>query len=464
MKQKTICWFRQDLRLADNPALFEAAQQGDVLAIYILDEEEAGAFKMGAASRWYLHHSLESLNKSLNNKLHFYCGDALTIILNLVEKQGFNAVYWNRCYEPWQIKRDGQIKASIHAHNVLCKSFKASLLWEPWEILKTDGTAYKVFTPFYRYACLKAPRPRPSLPKPKNINFIQDKTDARSLASLALLSKINWHHTMHEYWQIGEAAAHKKLNQFLSKNLSEYKYARDFPEKNYTSQVSPCLHFGELSSNQIWYQTPSEGSDFLRQLVWREFSYYLLYHFPTLPCENFQNKFNQFPWHHNAKHLKAWQQGQTGYPIIDAGMRELWQTGYMHNRVRMIVASFLVKNLLIHWHAGEAWFWDCLVDADLANNSASWQWVAGSGVDAAPYFRIFNPITQGEKFDKQGHYTRYFVPELKNLPDKYLFKPWLAPDSVLKAAGIKLGQDYPKPIVDLAFSRQRALTAYFSIK
>jgi deoxyribodipyrimidine photo-lyase len=278
---------------------------------------------------------------------------------------------------------------------------------------------------------------------------------------------------MEEIWEIGEQAASKKLEFFLHEGLVDYKEERNFPGKQKNSRLSPHLHFGEISPHQVWYAAEKKGrltapskdvEHFLSEMVWREFSYYLLYHFPTLPRKNFQAKFDHFPWLNNLGLLKAWQTGQTGYPIVDAGMRQLWQTGYMHNRVRMIVASFLVKNLLLHWHHGEDWFWDCLVDADLANNSASWQWVAGSGVDAAPYFRIFNPVTQGEKFDETGEYTRKFVPELGKLPNKFLFKPWEASESILKMAEVNLGKTYPKPIIELKKSREIALVAYHSIK
>lgn len=458
--QKTLLWFRQDLRLADNPALYEAVQNGSIMPIYILDDKGAGEFKMGEASRWYLHHSLTALNKSLDGKLNFYHGNTRDVICKLIKKHAINAVYWNRCYEPWRIKTDAMLKTFLKSQHIICKSFNGSLLWEPWEILKGDGTPYRVFTPFYRNGCLQKASPRRLLPQPKKMHLLKDDAHSVPLNALALLPSIPWYTQMESYWDAGEGSAHKKLNNFLKANLSHYKNDRDFPAQNSTSHLSPCLHFGELSPHQIWFSTPHEGVDFLRQLVWREFSYYLIYHFPSLPRENFQKKFDQFPWRNNASHLKAWQLGQTGYPIIDAGMRELWQTGYMHNRVRMIVGSFLVKNLLLHWHYGEDWFWDCLVDADLANNSASWQWVAGSGVDAAPYFRIFNPITQGEKFDKEGEYTRRFVPQLRDLPNRYLFKPWLAPEAVLRQAGVRLGETYPMPIIDLKVSRIRALEAF----
>ena len=274
---------------------------------------------------------------------------------------------------------------------------------------------------------------------------------------------------MEPHWHIGEDHAQDRLQEFVDHGLKDYKEGRNFPAQQNVSRLSPHLHFGEISPNQAWYAAKQKGKGqnmdhFLSELGWREFSYSLLYHFPKLPRKNLQAKFDKFPWRNDKRLLRRWQQGQTGYPIVDAGMRELWQTGYMHNRVRMIVGSFLVKNLLLHWHHGERWFWDCLVDADLANNSASWQWIAGCGADAAPYFRIFNPVTQGQKFDAAGEYTRHFVPELKDLPDKFLFNPWQAPPGVLNEAGVTLGKTYPEPVVDLKLSRERALQAFASLK
>jgi deoxyribodipyrimidine photo-lyase len=457
-KKITIFWFRQDLRIADNPGLYAAAAQGKVLPIYILDDEAAGEFKLGGASRWWLHHSLQKLNQDLKNKLNLYTGNSKKILLKIIKENNIDSVYWNRCYEPWRIKQDTEIKLQLKNMGIECKSFNAALLFEPWQVLKADGTPYKVYTPYYKNGCLRAIAPRAPLSKPKKLDLIKIND-----THFNLLPKINWYESLASSWEIGEKAAHKKLNYFLEHYLLGYKKNRDYPAKPNTSRLSPHLHFGEISPHQIWHHMNHYDDDaqfFLRELIWREFSYYLLYHFPDLPRKNFQAKFDAFPWRNNKKHLSAWQQGQTGYPIIDAGMRELWQTGYMHNRVRMIVASFLVKNLQIHWHQGEAWFWDCLVDADLASNSASWQWVAGCGADAAPYFRIFNPVVQGEKFDKEGEYTRRFVPELADLPNKYLFKPWLAPVSVLNTAGIILGKTYPYPIVDLKQTREDALLAY----
>lgn len=463
----TIFWFRQDLRIADNPGLFESAQNSAVMPIYILDTDDS--FKMGSASQWWLHHSLSSLNENLGYNLNVYIGNPRHILFNIIKNNSINTVCWNRCYEPWRIANDLLIKSELKNLNIECKSFNGSLLWEPWEVLKQDKTPYKVFTPFYTRGCLQATLPRSPLPKPEKLELLRDPFNFETIENLGLLPKIDWYKEMKRCWDIGEDSAQLKLTKFLDDGLKDYKENRNYPFKKNVSRLSPHLHFGEISPNQVWYAVQSQGlcqswtkdsECFLSELGWREFSYYLLYHFPDLPNKNFQKKFDNFPWVDSSSFLKAWQRGQTGYPIVDAGMRELWQTGYMHNRVRMIVASFLVKNLLQHWHYGHDWFWDCLVDADLANNSASWQWVAGSGADAAPYFRIFNPVTQGEKFDPDGEYTRYFVPELKKLPNKYLFKPWLAPENVLRSAGIVLGETYPRPIVDLTISRTKALEAY----
>jgi deoxyribodipyrimidine photo-lyase len=463
-----IHWFRQDLRLADNPALSAAAAAGQVLPIYIFEQSTAPHAAMGAASRCWLHHTLHALQQTLEGKLAIFAGDPLTILRAIIQHTQASAVYWNRCYEPWRIARDKQIKQALLADGVQVHSDKCSLLWEPWEVLKADGTPYKVFTPFYRKGCLRAHAPRTPLPAPANLIIHQQQhlPAQCSLEELALLPKLPWGQSMMAHWQVGEVAAQQRLQQFLQQGLSGYKNGRNFPSQSHVSRLSPHLHWGEISPNQVWYaakQTAAPEEDiahFQSELAWREFSYSLLYHFPNLPEKNLQTKFEAFPWHEDAQALSRWQQGQTGYPIVDAGMRELWLTGYMHNRVRMIVGSFLVKNLLLPWQQGAAWFWDCLVDADLANNSASWQWVAGSGADAAPYFRIFNPILQGQKFDAQGDYTRHYVPELAKLPDKYLFSPWEAPDKVLAQAGVVLGETYPQPMVDVKVSRERALAAY----
>ena len=464
-----LFWFRQDLRLSDNPGLFEAAKKGRITPIYILDDESPGRFKMGSASRWWLHHSLADLNKSLQGKLNIYVGSSREIILKISQENPIDEVYWNRGYTPWEIKNEEDIEAPLKALKIECQSFKASLLWEPGEILKKDKSFYKVYTPFYRKGCLQASPPRTPLPPPERLSLVKDGKNTTRLSDLNLLSVKKEDQSLGSFWEVGEKAAHQKLEDFLEQGLRGYKEGRNYPSQSHTSRLSPHLHFGEISPNQVWYGAQIHGlnggldgdtDSFLSELGWREFSSYLLYHFPELPHQNFQEKFDGFPWEKNRALLEAWQKGQTGYPLVDAGMRELWQTGYMHNRLRMIVGSFLVKNLLLDWRHGEAWFWGRLVDADLANNSASWQWIAGSGADAAPYFRIFNPILQGEKFDPQGDYTRRFVPELSQLPNQYLFKPWKAPPDVLKAAGVVLGETYPNPIVTLERSRGRALEAY----
>jgi deoxyribodipyrimidine photo-lyase len=464
-----ICWFRQDLRLSDNPALTLAAQYDGVLPVYILDDTNPNEHAMGRASRWWLHHSLHALNRSLDGSLSIYQGNPIDIITDLIVRFNVQSIYWNRCYEPWQMNRDITIKKILQNQGVKVSSTNGSLLWEPWTITKSDGDPYKVFTPFYQRGCLQAQMPREPLPIPNNIKYYKDNDRSLKVEDLDLLPQIRWDKKLGAYWCIGEAGAHQRLDQFINEGLFQYKEGRNFPDKPYVSRISPHLHFGEISPNQIWHTLKNIGNDthiehFCRQLIWREFSYSQLYYHPQLPTRNLQSKFDDFPWSDDELLLKTWQRGRTGIPMVDAGMRELWETGYMHNRVRMIVGSFLVKSLRLHWHHGEKWFWDTLVDADLANNSASWQWIAGCGADAAPYFRIFNPVTQGQKFDPHGCYVRQFVPELADLPDKYLFSPWKAPKNVLKAAGIELGSTYPLPIVDLKQSRIAALEAFQSLK
>jgi deoxyribodipyrimidine photo-lyase len=464
--KKTIYWLRNDLRLSDNPALSFACNNSDeIIIIFILDE--INHRNIGQASKWYLHHSLENLNHRLNNKINFYNGDSTKILNQIIEQNKVDSLVWNRCYEPSRIKQDSEIKKNLKT-KIEVESFNGSLLFEPWEVLKNDQKPYKVFTHYYRNGCLKGKAPRSAIKKPDQINAI-NIDDHLKLKDLKLLPKIKWDKIMKDFWQIGEEASHEKLQNFVKNSLSDYKEGRNFPNQKKVSCLSPHLHFGEISAHQVWQYANTHFSDklsdknldcFLSELGWREFSYYLLYHFPKIVNQNFQPRFDHFTWQKNQKLLSAWQKGQTGYPIVDAGMRELWQTGYMHNRVRMIVGSFLVKNLLIDWRDGEAWFWDCLVDADLASNCASWQWVAGCGADAAPYFRIFNPVLQGEKFDADGEYTKKFVPELKNLPNKYLFTPWLADKKILQQANVELGKNYPHPIIDLESSRNMALQAF----
>ncbi len=468
-----IVWFRQDLRLADNPALCAAAEAGaPILPVFILDDENAAEWRMGAASRWWLHQSLQSLDNSLSGKLAFLRGDALDLLPRLASEVGAAGVFWNRVYEPWCRKRDEAIKSQLMGSSFRVRSFNGSLLFDPPNTNKQDGTPYRVFTPFYRKGCLQnGIPPRKPLPKPENM-LLHEYAVGCALEDLELMPGINWYGEIAENWTPGEDGAEARLDTFLSSAIGRYKEGRNHPDQEYVSRLSPHLHFGEISPNQAWYavigertvaDVSTDADHFLSELGWREFSYNLLYNEPSLTSVNLQRKFDRFPWRSDEAALARWQRGETGIPIVDAGMRELWRTGYMHNRPRMIVASFLVKNLMLHWLEGARWFWDTLVDADLANNSASWQWVAGCGADAAPYFRIFNPVLQGRKFDSEGGYVRRYVPELAQLPDKYIHSPWEAPPDVLRESGVSLGDNYPHPMVDLKSSRERALAAYKSL-
>ena len=476
MKQNvSIYWIRQDLRLSDNPALTASVKNGSIIPIYILDDKNPKEHKIGSSSKIWLHYSLQKLQKQFDNKLIFSKGNPEVILTELCQSESISNIFWNRVYEPWSISRDKKIKENMKKEGVKINTFNGSLLWEPWQVLKNDGTPYRVFTPYYRRGCLNANEPRRPIEKPREINYFEVKNfKSLTIDQLNLLPKYAWKEKIIETWNIGEKEANKRLNEFVESELNNYKEGRNFPSKKNVSRLSPHLHWGEISPNTVWFKVwdlnqlgikhQQDTDTFLSEMGWREFSNYLLYYFPELPRKNLQKKFDNFSWDNNPLFLKAWQKGQTGYPIIDAGMRELWSTGYMHNRLRMIVGSFLVKNLLLHWHEGEKWFWDCLVDANLASNSSGWQWIAGCGADAAPYFRIFNPITQGLKFDADGDYVRKFVPEISLLPNKFLFNPWEAPDEILEKANVKLGESYPKPIVDIKASRQKALSAFAELK
>ena len=471
MSEKTaIIWFRQDLRIHDNAALRAAAEYNQLLPIYILDDVNAGSWAMGRASRAWLHHSLADLDRSLEGGLRFFRGDARKVLARLIEESGADAVFWNRCYEPWRIARDQEIKQQLAESGLEVASFNGSLLWEPWTISKQDGGPYRVFTPFYQKGCLRAEKPREPVAGPEKLQLAQlNPVDSLALDDLELLPEsLDWHRKMMSHWSVGESAAQQQLQRFCDERIHHYREGRDFPGTEATSRLSPHLHFGEISPQQVWARIEQEtmhrpledAAHFQRELGWREFSYHLLYHFPELPENNFNPRFDGFDWCEDKTGLETWQRGRTGFPIVDAGMRELWQTGYMHNRVRMIVASFLIKNQLIHWRHGEDWFWDCLVDADLASNSASWQWCAGSGADAAPYFRIFNPVLQSQKFDPAGEYIARYCPELGSLPARLRHQPWQATPDELTAAGIRPGIDYPDPILDLKSTRERALARY----
>ena len=468
MTTRAIHWFRQDLRLSDNPALFEACKTGHVLPVFIYDSTSMP--KLGNASKWWLHHSLISLNQSLNGKLKVFAGDTITTLLEVIEESRSTKVFWNRVYSPDNWNLDAKLRQILTDKNIDYQIYNGSLLWEPSEILNQDNLPYRVFTPFYKKACSSGPEPRlpVGLPDLASIDHIETGVH---ITELSLSSANIVGDKLGTNWSIGETNANLSLTNFISQRLANYKTGRDFPVLPNVSRLSPHLHFGEISPHQIWHRilalrsSMNGNSDkFLSELAWREFAHYLLWHFPHLPYENLQERFDEFPWSYDDTYLKQWQSGETGYPIVDAGMRELNQTGYMHNRLRMIVGSFLVKNLLIHWHAGRDWFWERLVDADIANNSAGWQWIAGCGADAAPYFRVFNPILQGKKFDPDGLYIKTYIPELKDVPLEYIFSPWEAPQSVLEKAGVVLGKEYPLPIVDLKTSRLKALEAFSYIK
>lgn len=471
----TLYWLRQDLRLSDNPALLWAARCGDVLPVYIYDDTLIR--QPGAASKCWLHKSLTELDKKMAGRLRIIKGDPCVIISQIMAETLIRRVTWNRIYEPEIIARDSAIKKSLQDDGIEVKSFNSNYLWQPTEVAKKDGTPYKVFTPYYRRGCLSAAAPRYPLSSPENLNFASCKlTGDIQVEQLGLLPDIAWDKPMMATWQPGEEGAKSVLHDFLQSRILDYKDDRNLPSVVGTSRLSPYLHFGEISPNQVWYAVidacaglgvtvEQSGVDcYLSELGWREFSAYLLYHFPDIPSQNFNAKFDRFPWHNDTEALNRWQTGNTGIPIVDAGMRELYATGYMHNRVRMIVGSFLVKNLLIDWREGEKWFWDCLLDADLASNVASWQWVAGSGADAAPYFRIFNPVTQGQRFDPKGNYVRKWCPELTKLPDKIIHNWWEAKPDILAAVNFIPDHTYPNPIIELKPSRQRALDAFATLK
>lgn len=465
-----LIWFRQDLRVSDNPALAMACNNHQkVIPLYILDEK---TMTTGGAQHWWLHHSLFSLQNELQKMgldLFLKKGDALSVLSEIIQNYSIDRIYWNRCYEPAAIQRDIRIKLTLQKEGIHVQSSNGSLLNEPWTVKNKSGNYFKVFTPYWRQ-CLK----QISIPPQAGIlhNPICLNISGEALSSWKLLPvKPDWSGEFHTRWQPGEEGAQHKLDDFIHHHLSGYRHQRDIPAEDATSHLSPHLHFGEISPWQILRSLEQIRDDknvdlasmerFMSELGWREFSYYLLYHFPKLPDLSFRSAFEAFIWQKDTAMLRAWQQGLTGYPIVDAGMRELWRTGYMHNRVRMITASFLTKHLRQDWRTGASWFLDTLVDADLANNSSGWQWVAGSGADAAPYFRIFNPVLQGEKFDPHGAYVRRWVPELSAVTDKWIHKPWAAPAGDLK---IVLGRDYPWPVVDHAEARRQALLEYKKLK
>ncbi|MBH1989297.1 MAG: deoxyribodipyrimidine photo-lyase [Myxococcaceae bacterium] len=438
-----LVWFRQDLRLFDNPALQEASRLGRVLPIYIRDPEA------GAASQSWVTQSLSQLNKHLSNHLRIFEGQPLEIIQRLIRSEQISGVFWNRRYDPIGLQQDKVLKHTLREQGIRCDTFNASLLFEPWQTQKKDGTPYRVFTPFYRNLSAESPPPRKPLPAPKQLqlHWISPEKELEALPAWAL--------KVAQYWTPGEDGAQQTWDRFCNSKLSAYELNRDYPALSASSCLAPYLHFGEISPNAIWWDIHEPNHPFIRQLIWREFAHSILFDHPHTACENYQSAFDSFPWQDSSPLLERWQKGLTGIPLVDAGMRELWETGTMHNRVRMVVGSFLTKNLLIHWKRGLEWFSDCLVDADLANNAMGWQWVAGSGVDAAPFFRIFNPTTQAKTFDPAGEYIKRFVPELRHLTIAELFEPWKSKHPP---------RTYPKPVVDLAESREKALRYYKQLR
>ncbi|MCU0881381.1 MAG: DNA photolyase family protein [Hyphomonadaceae bacterium] len=475
-----LLWLRDDLRLDDNPALNAAAGSGPVVALFVFEDGIEGHRAPGGASRWWLHHSLASIASQLEEHgvpLLLRRGDPRLIVPDVAAQIGAARVHWNRRYWPWSKPVDAAVKQALAAHGVAATSHRGNVLVEPMEPKTGTGGPYKVYSPFFRAVrdtCNQRAALAVDAPHLTGA-ILPEGVAAGSLNSFGLLpTRPDWSGGLQAAWTPGEAGARDLATSFVAGVLKGYGEARNLPGIRSTSRLSPHLRHGEISVARLWAAAsaaaiadPSLEADvevFHKELVWREFALHLLHHWPDLADANWKADFDRFEWADDPAGLKAWQRGQTGYPIVDAGMRELWTTGWMHNRVRMIVASFLIKHLLIDWRHGEAWFWDTLVDADHASNAASWQWVAGCGADAAPYFRIFNPFGQGEKFDAQARYVRRWVPELARLPDNLIHQPWTAPKDLLSQAGVRLGDTYPKPIVDHARARNRALETYAALK
>lgn len=461
-----IVWFRDDLRLEDHAAFHWAMETGlPIIPLFIYDDKPR---PLGGATRWWLHHSLDSLYsdiQALGGHLVVAAGEAEAVLNRIISQTNAQAITWHRRYDQASIAHDSRLKSALKAKGLEVRSFQGNLLFEPHTLLNKEGKPFKVFTPFWKH-CLTLPQPHQPLPKPRDARFAANlQALGTPLETLKLRpTHPDWAGGLRESWQVREQALPALIDDFIATKLALYKEERNRPDLQGTSRLSPYLRFGQLSVRALWHrlqaaiamdpQLQAGGDTYLSELGWREFSYHLLHHNPGLPDAPLQSAFANFPWLDDDEALKCWQKGHTGYPIVDAAMRQLWHTGWMHNRARMIVGSFLVKDLLIPWQKGEAWFWDTLVDADLASNSASWQWVAGCGADAAPYFRVFNPLLQAQKFDPQGDYVRRWVPELANIPAPYIHTPHLGP---YKTA-------YPMPMVDHDHARKRALAAYANIK
>lgn len=468
----TLVWLRRDLRLADQPALVAAEQRGQpVIPVFIHAPLEEAPWQPGAASNWWLHHSLQRLGETLQqigSRLILRTGGSLETLRVLVRETGADAVFWNRLYEPALTRRDAHIKKILRSEGLAANSFNAALLHEPWQVATGAGDPYKVFSPFWKNCRARGIDFDPAL-APQQLPAPVHWPRSEPLETLGLLPRIPWDAGLAQAWEPGEQAAHAQLEQFIEMAVRGYGDTRNLPARNGTSRLSPHLHFGEISPRQIVRALQRTGlsldtggaENFVRELGWREFGHHLLYHFPHTTDQSLNPRFEHFPWRESESELRAWQGGHTGIPIVDAGMRELWQTGWMHNRTRMIVASLLTKNLRMHWLHGARWFWDTLVDADLASNTLGWQWAAGTGADAAPYFRIFNPVLQGQRFDPEGEYVRRYVPELAKVPGDAIHSPW---EKRRKPIAPALLGSYPSPIVDLKASRESALDAFRNLR
>ncbi len=472
----TIVWFRQDLRLADHPALHAAASRGAVVPVFVWYPQGEGAWAPGGASRWWLDRSLRALAAALaraGSPLVVCAGDPAVVLAAIAREAGATRVHFSRRAEPAAVREEERVVGALETAGLVAESFDANLLFAPEEIRTQGGLPYQVFTPFWRN-CQARGEPGAPLPAPARITPPQRAPTGVSIDALELSPKIPWDAGLRAEWTPGEAGAMARLRAFTHGPMDGYALGRDLPAEERTSRLSPHLHFGEITPRQIWTAINSAAAaggaplrahadKFRAEIGWREFAHHVLANLPRTAEEPLRREFRAFPWQRSDALLAAWQRGRTGYPLVDAGMRQLWTTGWMHNRVRMVVASFLVKHLLIDWKLGARWFWETLVDADLASNTLGWQWAAGCGADAAPYFRIFNPMTQGERFDPQGTYVKRWVPELAGLPVDCIHAPWEAPPLALAAAGVELGVTYPLPVVDHVQARARALAALATI-
>jgi len=466
-----IFWLRQDLRLIDNPALVAAAKEADiVIPAYVYSPQEYADWPPGGAGRWWLHQSLLSLDESLNkigSRLIVRSGPSVSHLMEIVKQSGALAIYFNRLYEPALAARDDQVKQALFEMGVPCYCSNGALLFTPEAIVTGNGRPYRVFTPYWK-KCRQLHLDAPPLPAPRRLGRIPAAVTGITVAGLNLLPKVRWYSGLQHSWNVSEFHALKRLDEFCESALASYRSARDRPDIAGTSRLSPYLHFGQISPRQItWRLSQIDNAPladvevFTKELVWREFAHHVLHHFPHTCDTPLDSRFDGFFMKSGTEHLlEAWRRGRTGFPLVDAGMRELWTGGWMHNRVRMVVASFLVKNCLVSWKEGARWFWDTLVDADLANNSFNWQWCAGCGADAAPFFRIFNPVTQSRKFDPQGRYIKRWLPELDALPEDYIHEPWRAPRDVQQHCGVVIAKHYPEPVLNLSDTRSRALELF----